>query len=187
MWPEVRNKVRERSRTTEVMLSAATVRRVDGETLVLSHDSGPLAKRLTEARNADVVREALRDVLGVDWTVVCESGSGEPAPAAAPAPVRAAPAAGGQRFTRPQRTGAPVAAPSRPVDDVPPPDEPSDPDDPEPAAGRPSAPAVDDEEALLAEAAGGAPVDVTVRRDPEEVALELLVTELGARPLERGR
>ena len=183
VWPEVRNRVRERSRTTEVMLSAATVRRVDGDTLVLSHDSGPLAKRLTESRNADVVREALRDVLGVDWTVVCESGSGEPAAAPPPAPVRPAPASGGQRFTRPQRTGAAAAAPAHAVDDVPPPDEPADPDEPEPAAP----PAADDEEALLAEAASGAPADAAARRDPEEIALELLVAELGARPLEHGR
>ena len=183
VWPEVRNRVRERSRTTEVMLSAATVRRVDGDTLVLSHDSGPLAKRLTESRNADVVREALRDVLGVDWTVVCESGSGEPAAAPPPAPVRPAPASGGQRFTRPQRTGAPAAAPAHAVDDVPPPDEPADPDEPEPAAPL----AADDEEALLAEAASGAPTDTATRRDPEEIALELLVAELGARPLEHGR
>ena len=187
VWPEVRNRVRERSRTTEVMLSAATVRRVDGDTLVLSHDSGPLAKRLTESRNADVVREALRDVLGVDWTVVCESGSGEPAVAPPPAPVRPAPASGGQRFTRPQRTGAAAAAPAHAVDDVPPPDEPADPDEPEPVAPARSAPAADDEEALLAEAASDAPGDAAARRDPEEIALELLVAELGARPLERGR
>ncbi|WP_044512529.1 DNA polymerase III subunits gamma/tau, partial [Mycobacterium simiae] len=72
MWPTVRDKVRQRSRTTEVMLSGATVRAIDGDTLVLSHESAPLAKRLSEQRNADVIAEALKDALGVNWRVRCE-------------------------------------------------------------------------------------------------------------------
>ena len=83
MWTTVRDKVRRRSRTTEVMLAGAIVRAVDGDTLVLSHESAPLAKRLTEQRNADVIREALKDALGVDWKIRCETGAGDP-PAAAP-------------------------------------------------------------------------------------------------------
>jgi DNA polymerase-3 subunit gamma/tau len=93
MWTTVREKVRERSRTTEVMLTGAIVRAVEGNTLVLSHESAPLAKRLTEARNADVIREALKDALGVDWKIRCESGPGAAPlaqeadePAAVPAP-----------------------------------------------------------------------------------------------------
>jgi DNA polymerase-3 subunit gamma/tau len=92
MWTTVREKVRQRSRTTEVMLAGAIVRAVEGDTLVLSHESAPLAKRLTEQRNADVIREALKDALGVDWKIRCEAGAGgapapeprEPAPVAAP-------------------------------------------------------------------------------------------------------
>ena len=41
------------------MLSGATVRAIEGKTLVLSHDSPPVAKRITESRNAEVIREAL--------------------------------------------------------------------------------------------------------------------------------
>ncbi|WP_343602752.1 DNA polymerase III subunits gamma/tau [Mycobacterium sp.] len=74
LWPTVRDKVRQRSRTTEVMLAGATVRAVEGNTLVLSHESAPLAKRLSEQRNADVIAEALKDALGVDWRVRCEPG-----------------------------------------------------------------------------------------------------------------
>ncbi len=81
MWPTVRDKVRQRSRTTEVMLAGATVRAVEDNTLVLSHASAPLAKRLCEQRNADVIAEALKDALGVDWRVRCEAGA--PAPAEA--------------------------------------------------------------------------------------------------------
>jgi DNA polymerase-3 subunit gamma/tau len=87
MWPTVRDKVRQRSRTTEVMLAGATVRTVDDNTLVLTHASAPLAKRLSEQRNADVIAEALKDALGVNWRVRCETGAAEPA-AAAPSPVR---------------------------------------------------------------------------------------------------
>lgn len=180
VWSEVRAAVRERSRTTEVMLSSATVRRLDGDTLVLSHDSAPLAKRLTESRNAGVVCAALRDVLGVDWAVVCESGSEQtemPTTAApgAPAPVH--------QYTRASGSGA--HAPSQPADDVPLPDGPSDPDDPQPGSesGPPPAEPVD-QEAMLAEAASSGRGDPGSRRDPEELALELLAAELGAKPLD---
>ncbi|MGH3633413.1 MAG: DNA polymerase III subunits gamma/tau, partial [Mycobacterium sp.] len=75
LWPTVRDKVRRRSRTTEVMLAGATVRAVEGDTLVLTHESAPLAKRLCEQRNADVIAEALKDALGVNWRVRCEPGT----------------------------------------------------------------------------------------------------------------
>jgi DNA polymerase III subunit gamma/tau len=90
MWTTVREKVRQRSRTTEVMLAGAIVRAVEGDTLVLSHESAPLAKRLVEQRNSDVIRDALKDALGVDWRIRCETGGGQPDPApveqAAPQP-----------------------------------------------------------------------------------------------------
>ena len=86
----MREKVRQRSRTTEVMLAGAIVRAVEGDTLVLSHESAPLAKRLTEQRNADVIREALKDALGVDWKIRCETGPA--GPPSAPEPERQAPA-----------------------------------------------------------------------------------------------
>ena len=89
MWTTVREKVRQRSRTTEVMLAGAIVRAVEGDTLVLSHESAPLAKRLVEQRNSDVIREALKDALGVDWKIRCEAGPA--APAAAPEPENVAP------------------------------------------------------------------------------------------------
>jgi len=86
MWQTIREKVRERSRTTEVMLAGATVIAVEGDTLVLSHDSAPLAKRIVDQRNSEVIREALKDALGVDWRIRCEVGAAPAAPAAAPGP-----------------------------------------------------------------------------------------------------
>lgn len=139
MWTTVREKVRERSRTTEVMLAGAIVRAVEGDTLLLTHESAPLARRLCEQRNADVIREALKDALGVNWKIVCEPGA-----AAAPVP------------------SAPEPAPG-PVEPPPPPDG-------------------DDEESMLAEASTADPA--APRRDPEEAALELLQTELGARRID---
>jgi DNA polymerase-3 subunit gamma/tau len=141
MWPTVRDKVRQRSRTTEVMLAGATVRAVEGNTLVLTHESAPLAKRLSEQRNSDVIAEALKDALGVDWRVRCETGS------PAPAEVTAVPA-----------KEEPAAVPE--VE----------------SAQR------DEEEHMLAEAGQGDPG--APRRDPEEVALELLQSELGARRID---
>jgi DNA polymerase III subunit gamma/tau len=135
MWTTVREKVRQRSRTTEVMLAGAIVRAVEGDTLVLGHESVPLAKRLVEQRNSDVIREALKDALGVDWKIRCEAGAAPPA--AAPEPESVVP-------SPPQRD--------------------------------------DDEEDMLAEA--GNDTSEAPRRDPEEAALELLQSELGARRID---
>jgi len=75
-WTTVLEKVRERSRTLDVMLAGAFVRAVEGSTLVLMHQSAPLAKRLAEQRNAAVIEDALKDALGMDWRVRYEVGSG---------------------------------------------------------------------------------------------------------------
>lgn len=140
MWQTVREKVRERSRTVDVMLAGAIVRAVEGDTLVLSHQSAPLAKRLVEQRNADVIRDALKDALGVNWRLRCEVGSGEPAAVAESPPLQPNP----------------------------------DPVDAQRA----------EEDELIAEAGRDGGDEAAPRRDPEEVALELLQTELGARRID---
>jgi DNA polymerase III subunit gamma/tau len=152
MWPTVRDKVRQRSRTTEVMLAGATVLAIEDNILVLTHNSAPLAKRLSEQRNADVIAEALKDVLGVNWRVRCEAGA--PAPA-----VGAVPPSG-------------AASPPSPKPEAPAPEEDSAQQDD------------DEEEHMLAEAGRNDPQ--APRRDPEEVALELLQNELGARRIDSG-
>ena len=160
MWTTVREKVRERSRTTEVMLAGAIVRAVDGDTLVLSHESAPLAKRLSEQRNADVIADALKDALGVNWRIRCEAGAAPaPAPGAEPAP-----------------GAAPTRAPAEPPRRSAQPTQPTQPTQPVEQARD------DDEESMLAEAGTSDPQ--APRRDPEEVALELLQNELGARRID---
>ncbi len=117
--------------------SRAPARRtVDGGTLLFNHESAPLAKRLNEQRNADVVEEALKDALGVGLKVRFEVGSATEAPASPSA-------------------GVDVARVQR-----------------------------DEEDSMLAEA--GNDDSETVRRDPEEAALELLQNELGARRIDGG-
>jgi DNA polymerase-3 subunit gamma/tau len=141
VWATVREKVRNIRRPTDVMLDGATVLAVEGDTLVLSHPSAPLAKRLVEQRNSEILREALKDTLGVDWKIRCEAGAAAApqAPEAAPQPESVAP-------LPPQRD--------------------------------------DDEEDMLAEA--GNDTSEAPRRDPEEAALELLQSELGARRIDGG-
>lgn len=148
MWPTVREKVRQRSRSLEAMLLEATVRSIDGDTLVLMHSAAPLAKRLSESNNADIIREALKDALGVDWRVRCEPGT---------ASAVGEPAGSGARDRSAQAVSAAEAAAA------------------EAAAA--------DEASMLAEAAEADDLAVP-RRDPEEVALELLQNELGARKIE---
>lgn len=134
-WSTVLDKVRERSRSLAVMLAGAVVRTVDGGALLLNHESAPLAKRLNEQRNADVVEEALKDALGIGLKVRYEVGS-------------------------PSDAGS-VDVPAA-TDEV----------------------ARDEEDSMLAEA--GSDTSETERRDPEEAALELLQSELGARRIDGG-
>ncbi|MBD8055737.1 DNA polymerase III subunits gamma/tau [Rhodococcus ruber] len=202
VWSEVRSKVRERSRTVEVMLSGATVRSVDAGRIVLGHDSAPLVKRLVEPRNAAVIADALRAVFGVDFEVTCVQGAATPPTAAKPAAAQSASRPSGQpRFSRPSQArqaqpapqpgGASPAvtpAPPRPeADDIPPPEAPDYPDDPGPEPGyeppriSPADVTAEDEEEMFAEAA--TPVDPSTRREPEDVAIELLQDILGAKKI----
>ena len=116
MWSTVREKVRALRRPTDVMLDGAIVLAVEGDTLVLGHPAAPLAKRLNESRNVEIIREALKDALGVDWNVRCDVGT----PAAPVTAVRAdravstLPAAAGRRRGKHDRRGRRRWTPRRP-------------------------------------------------------------------------
>ena len=215
VWSEVRAKVRERSRTVEVMLSGATVRTIEGNRVVLVHDSAPLVKRLADPRNATVIADALRDVFGIEFEVTCVHGPAAPAAQSRTQQAQRSDRPSGQpRFSRPSRAkkaepSAPAEAPAGPPrqqpepspaptftrpsasapDDIPPPDGPDLPDDPGPEPDPyydvppdPSQMTEEEVEEMFAEAA--TPGDPSTRRDPEEVALELLRDVLGAKPLD---
>jgi len=137
MWPAVREKLRDRSKSLYAMLDAAIVRAVDGDTLVLAHPAPTLARRLVEPHNVEVIREALKDSLGVDWQLRCEQGGSESTGSVGPPP------SAQPEQVRDQRA---------------------------------------EEDAMIAEA--GDDETAAPRRDPEEVALELLQSELGARRID---
>lgn len=242
-WADIRAKVREFGAAVQAMLAGASVARVEGEVIVFAHQHAPLAQRLSDPRNLEAVRSAVRAVLGRDHEVRWEAGGAAPRPAAAPraggagnrargqagnqpgresgnAAGRASGATAPPRFSRPSQArnasadkagsaGRPRAggADPRPYpadDDIPPPDYPDLPDDPGPAdypshdAG-PSAndapaergwdrdgvvPASTPEEEQEMMAAAADPVAPGDRRDPDEVAIELLKSELGATRLD---
>lgn len=239
-WAEIRTKVREFGAAVQAMLAGASVSRVEGNVIVFAHQHAPLAQRLSDPRNLEAVRSAVRAVLGRDHEVRWEAGGAAPRPAAAPrsggggnrsrgsagsqaagresgnAAGRGSDAAAPPRFSRPsqarnagadQQTGAGRSrqgrSDSRPFggdDDIPPPDYPDLPDDPGPAdsatfdaaaSGNDAAtsrgwdndgvvPASTPEEEQEMLAAAADPVAPGDRRDPDEVALELLKSELGA-------
>ncbi|MFC5994606.1 DNA polymerase III subunit gamma and tau [Pseudonocardia hispaniensis] len=168
VWPEVLTATKQRKMRTHALLVTATVRAVVDDTLVLDAGTAALARLLSEQSNLEIIAEALHAVLGVRWRVRCEFGDGEPV-APAPAQVRNPPP---RRPNRPEPVrGEEFRRP--PADDVPPPFEP-------PAEEPPP----DDEEAMMAEAAAEPPGEPVSRRDPEEAAIELLSSELGARAID---
>jgi DNA polymerase-3 subunit gamma/tau len=149
---------------------------------VLGIGAPSLARRLSETRNAEIVSAALLTVLGVRLQVRCESGETSTAapggrstpprrPAPNEAPQRPQPTPPSPRSHRPPPARRQSAGP--PADGVPLPPEPPDDD----------VPPEDDEEAMLAEAAMS--VRGVERRDPEEAAIELLTTQLGARAIDQ--
>lgn len=153
-----------RRRTTQILLESATIVGVEGGALVLSMPSPGMARRVLESANSDQLRAALREVLGVNWGIRCDAGGpgggGRPARSGGPGPNR--PAGGG------------VPTPGGPVDDIPLPDGPSDPD-PEFDSDIP-----DD----YNEPPDPAQQTAARTHDPEAAAIELLTTQLGARPLD---
>ena len=178
VWPEILSAARGKSRSIEAMLVNATVRAVEGDTLVLGIGAPSLARRLSEPRNADIVSAALHTVLGVQWQVRCDSGEGGTPPSAPP---RGGPPPEPQQPRRPQRQ-----VPPRPARQKPAPEE-GEPLPPEPPPDD-APPDYDDEAEMIADAAAGPsaePQEEVRPRDPREKAIELLTTHLGARTIER--
>ncbi|MFF5100396.1 MULTISPECIES: DNA polymerase III subunit gamma and tau [Actinosynnema] len=187
-WPELLGVVKGASRSTEAMLTNATVTEVDGTSVTLAHTSGPLARRLAEPRNAEVIAKAFAQVLGGSWQIQCVQGNAaapqrpqaqarqaKPAPSR-PSQAESAPAPGhGRQMLEKAMQAQANRSTGRSGDDIPLPPEPDEPDDPLP-------PEPVDEEEMFAEAARpGEPGEE--RLDPEAVVLKLLADELGARPL----
>ncbi|MQA11463.1 MAG: DNA polymerase III subunit gamma and tau [Pseudonocardiaceae bacterium] len=124
VWSDLLAVIRKTSRSTEAMLTNATVHSVEDSTVVLSHTAAPLARRLSEQRNVDVIANALHEVLGGQWQVRCipadQAGSATPQPSSqgqsggqARAQSRA-PQAAGRETDGPPSSGSHAGAPSGP-------------------------------------------------------------------------
>ncbi|WP_026919732.1 DNA polymerase III subunit gamma and tau [Gordonia shandongensis] len=175
-WPEIRAAVRAQSTVLEAMLSAASVQRVDGDTVILGHPHTALVGRLSDERGLRALTTAITEVFGpgIGVGVVHADPSAAPAPQGRPQHDDAQPRR--QTFTRPSRPREPESQQS-PSDAPPEPEEPAEPEPP--TADEDLTQAERDE--MIAEAQDGDPDD---RLDPDQVALELLKSELGARPVE---
>jgi DNA polymerase III subunit gamma/tau len=181
IWPELLRKVGERSKPTLVLLQNATVRTVEGNTLVLAMPTAGLARQLGQESRAEVIRATLRDLVAGDWQIRCVHADAAAPPADSPGAARRPVAAP----TRPRPTQEPSAEriappppattpeptrPSRrvaPASDVPPPLEPPDEEPP---------PDPRDEDASVVVSA-----PPPVRRDPDAVAVDMLTDKLRAR------
>jgi DNA polymerase-3 subunit gamma/tau len=187
LWPELLRKVGERSKPTLVLLQNATLKSVEGNTLVLAMPTAGLAKQLAQESRAEVIRSTLHDLVAGDWQIRCVHGDGgppegpgaarRPAPATRTRPVAEARVAEPVPASAPQQAQPPVPPPvarrepavAQRDPDVPPPQEPpADPMDDD----MPPDPRDDD---------GGAPV--IVQRGPDAVAVEMLTEKLRARRL----
>ncbi len=85
VWPEVLTAVQRQRRTTQILLESATVVGVDAGVLQVAMPSAGMARRVLEPANSDLLRAALKELLGVDWTIRCEAvgAGGQRTPAAA--------------------------------------------------------------------------------------------------------
>ncbi|MEJ2863476.1 DNA polymerase III subunit gamma and tau [Actinomycetospora flava] len=191
VWPEVMNQVRERNKPTHALLQNATVTAVEGTTVTLGMPTPPLARQLSQPNRADHVAAALGAVLSGQWTVQAVHGTGGDAPSRPEPPARQRPdppkrpERPRQEQPAPERPAEPpreqaresgpreIRRPSRPApgpSDVPPPPEPP-PEDGE----------VTEEDMYNEAAADPGGASGGARVDPEEAAMELLTSQLGAR------
>ena len=178
LWSDLLTVVRKNSRSTEAMLTNATVQSLEGDTVVIAHTAAPLARRLAEPRNVDAIANALTEVLGGKWQVRCvhaEQGAGGTAVAQKQ---RSEP----PTYTRPTQPQpqAPAPAPAAPEPEPPraAPAPPPPADEPLP----PEPPADDYYEDDIDAATAGPPAPPPP--DPAADMVKLLTDKLGARPLD---
>jgi DNA polymerase-3 subunit gamma/tau len=199
IWPELLRKVGERSKPTLVLLQNATVKTVEGNTLVLAMPTAGLARQLGQESRAEVIRATLHDLVAGDWQVRCVHGDGAaadgPGAARRPATATRSRTVAEARIAEPRTTPPappppstapppepPRPAPTRPAptrptptraaeNDVPPPPEPPDDDEMPP----------DPRDEDMTGVTVVPPPPPPVRRDPEAAAVDMLTSQLRAR------
>ncbi|HZZ49271.1 MAG TPA: DNA polymerase III subunit gamma and tau [Pseudonocardia sp.] len=205
-WPGILDRAKQASRSTGALLMNATVKAVEGDTLVLTIGAAPLAKRLSEQRNTEVIANALHAELGVRWRVRCDHDGGGrggaaaagPAAAASPPP-RPIPSRPTPQSSRPDESRN---SDERPAERSPesPAERPAESPAERPAAstprGRPddvpppSEPPMDSEEEEYythQDGASSAAPPTPSGPDPQAAAMELLSSRLGARAMDDPR
>jgi len=149
VWNEVLAAVQRHRRTTQILLASATVVDVSAGALHLTMPAAGMARRVVEPANADLLRAALKEVLGVDWVIRCDAPSGP----------------GASLGSAVEQPSLRISQPKEPLSDlVAPAEEEEIPDDYGDDVN-PSSPRA------------------TVR-DPEDLAIELLTSQLGAKRLD---
>ncbi|MFW0793468.1 DNA polymerase III subunit gamma and tau [Gordonia sp. CPCC 205515] len=186
-FQDVRTAVRTRSKSLEPMLSAATIHDLQDQTVVIGHPAEVLVGRLSAPHATGILRDALREVFETELDVqTIHVPPGAAVPTSTPTRTTSEPQAPQQRpkFSRPSRSGGQSGAEQsgggtgQPSEELPPEPEP----EPEPTPPRSDEELTDAErDEMVADAHSGAPES---RLDPDQVALELLKSELGARPIE---
>nr|WP_305083201.1 DNA polymerase III subunit gamma and tau [Corynebacterium pseudogenitalium] len=188
-WMKLRQAVGKRNQVAEIMLAEAKPLSLDNEdgqpTLLIGHNTGALAERLNaDNNNADIVavfsealgtKVAVRCVVGTKGAKGASKSEATPKPAAQqPTDWRAIAKAAGQRSAQQER---------REREEVPPPPEPFHEDAGwEPPPPPPEPYSQEDEERDMVDQAEAESATFD-RRDATEVAMDLLASELGAKPL----
>jgi DNA polymerase-3 subunit gamma/tau len=177
IWPELLRSVGERNKPAYALLQNATVKAVEGNTLVLAMPTAGLARQLGQQSRADVIQAALRDLVAGDWELRCvHDGATPDGPGAARRPANPQSAATRTRPVAEARVTEPPPAPPRPPTprpaetQAPPPEPPADPMD---EVDLPPDPR--DEDAVAA--------PEPERPRPDAVAVDLLTAQLRARRL----
>lgn len=188
-WMKLRQAVGKRNQVAEIMLAEAKPLSLDNEdgqpTLLIGHNTGALAERLNaDNNNADIVavfsealgtKVAVRCVVGTKGAKGASKSEATPKPTAQqPTDWRAIAKAAGQRSAQQER---------REREEVPPPPEPFHEDAGwEPPPPPPEPYSQEDEERDMVDQAEAESATFD-RRDATEVAMDLLASELGAKPL----
>ena len=102
-WTKIRSKVGQTNRVAEVMLTEAKVLGIDGDTVVLGHNTGALAERINSERNNAVIVEAISVAADQKLQVKCIVGTKTPPELTAQRRATPQPQRSAQQKTQPQQ------------------------------------------------------------------------------------
>ncbi|MDK8845368.1 DNA polymerase III subunit gamma and tau [Corynebacterium sp. MSK297] len=109
-WTKIRSKVGQTNRVAEVMLTEAKVLGIDGDTVVLGHNTGALAERINSEGNNAVIVEAVSAAVDQKLQVKCIVGTKTPPELTAQRRATPPPQRSAQQSTQPQQKGQPQPA-----------------------------------------------------------------------------